>query len=320
VIADFEGDAILLGPVWNNAMMTSLFHGPPSTMRGMAFMVLSTILLVGMNAIVRKLSQGMHPFEIAFFRVFVGFLFFSPVFLRSGLKHLKTTCLGLHATRGILNGAAMLTYFLGISLVPLAKVIAITFTAPLFATAIGFFVLREFIRARRITALAAGFIGALIVLRPEMVEIDAGPILLLFAAAVWGGVLIVIKVLSRTESSLTITLYSTIFLMPITVVAALPYWQTPTLEQAPWLVGIGVVGSLGQWCMAQAFKEADVTAVLPLEFTKLIWAAFLGYVMFTEIPDIWTWIGGAVIFVSSTYIAFRERQAEAKGGGNRAQK
>ena len=97
-----------------------------------------------------------------------------------------------------------------------------------------------------------------------------------------------------------------VFLSPLTLVAALPYWQAPTLEQLLWLAFMGAMGSIGQMSLAQAFKEADATAVFPVDFTKLPWAAVMGYFLFGEIPDVWTWLGGAMIFSAAAYIAYRE--------------
>jgi len=202
-----------------------------------------------------------------------------------------------------------LMYFMGLSMIPLAKVMALSFSSPLFATIIALIVLGEVIRTRRITALIIGFVGALIILRPGIVELDLGSMLILGAAAAWAGCLVIIKVLARADSSITITLYSTIFLMPVSLIAAIPYWQTPTFNQLLLLAVMGITGSLGQTALAQSFREADMTAVLPLEFLRLVWASLFGYLFFAEVPDIWVWIGGSIIFSASTYIAFRERNA-----------
>ncbi len=296
--------------------MSALFSSPgagpgraQNVLRGMALMVLSTLALVIMNTLARHMSAELHPFELAFFRCFFGFVFFLPWFFRYGFEPLRTKILGLHFFRGIGNATCMLMYFTGLSMIPLAKVMALSFSSPLFATIIAFLALGEVIRTRRITALAFGFAGTLIILRPGIVELDLGSMLVLGAAAAWAGCLVIIKVLARTDSSITITLYSTIFLMPVSLIAAIPYWQTPNFDQFLVLAAMGLTGSLGQVALAQAFREADMTAVLPLEFLRLIWAALFGYLFFAEIPDIWVWIGGTIIFSASTYIAFRERNA-----------
>ncbi|MEL0106671.1 MAG: DMT family transporter [Rhodospirillaceae bacterium] len=298
----------------NRLSMSSLFSTPsagPSqnVLRGMAYMVLSTVALVTMNAIARYMTETFHPFEVAFFRCFFGFIFFVPLFFRYGLEPLKTKIIGWHFLRGIGNATCMLMYFTGLALIPLAKVMALSFTSPLFATVIAFIAFGEAIRTRRITALIIGFAGALIILRPGIIALDLGSMLILGAAAAWAIVLVIIKKMSQTDSSITITLYSTIFLIPVTAIAAFPYWQMPNWEQWLWFAAMGITGSLGQTALAQSFREADMTAVMPLEFLRLVWAAIIGYFIFFEVPDLYVWIGGTIIFSASTYIAYRERNA-----------
>ena len=278
----------------------------PSTLRGMLFMMLSTLASAGMNASVRHISGALHPFEIAFFRVFFGLLFFAPLLLQGGFERLRTQRLNLHALRGGLQAAAMLQFFTGLSLTPLAKAAALQFNIPLFTTLLAFIVLRETIRLRRISALVIGFAGTLIILRPDLGGLDLGSGLVVTAAATWATAIIVIKILSRTDSSVTITVYGALFMTPFALLAAIPVWQTPTLEQLVWLGAIGTIGSINNLCIAQAFKEAEVSAVMPLDFSKLVWAAIIGYVFFAEVPVLWTWVGGVVIFSSATYIAYRE--------------
>ena len=118
--------------------------------------------------------------------------------------------------------------------------------------------------------------------------------------------MIIIKILSRTESSLTITLYMGLFMAPLSLIPALFVWQWPGSQALMFLVLVGAFGGVGHLALAQAFKESDATAVLPYDFTRLIWASALGFLVFAEVPDLWTWIGGSVIFSSTVYIAFRE--------------
>ena len=281
----------------------------PSTVRGLGYMLVSTLAFATLHAIIRHLAQGMHPFEIAFFRFLFGFLVLAPVFLRHGFAPLRTRRLGLHLVRGGVQTTQALLSFLALGLAPLAKVAAVQFSAPLFAAVAALLFLGEGIRLRRVAALLIGFAGTWIIIRPGMGEVDTGAVVALFGSVAIALTMILIKVLARTESSLNITLYSSLFTTPLTFIAALFYWQTPTLEQLAWLVLLGTLGSLAHFTLAQACKEADMTAILPLDYTKLIWAMVLGYLVFTEIPDLWTWLGGSLIFGSSLYIAYRERRA-----------
>jgi len=274
---------------------------------GVLLFVLSTVLVSLMHAVIRWVPGGMHPYQMAFFRNFFGLVYFMGWQSRRGFTGLRTTRLRWHLARGVLNGTAMLMFFQGLQITPLAAVAALNFTAPLYASLMAFFILREGGRVRRSIAMAIGFAGALVVLRPGFVEIGQGPLLVLVSSAIWSGALLIIKVLSRTESSVAISTYMVMVTTPITLAAALFVWQLPTLPQLFWLAIVAALGSLTHIAMAQSFKLADATAVLPLDFLKLIWSALLGYGMYGEVPDHWVWIGGLMIFSSSTYVALRER-------------
>ena len=271
-------------------------------------MLVAAFLASAMNGCVRHVTSTLHPFEIVFFRVFFGLLVFAPVLMRLGFETLKTERLRLHLLRGGLQSLAILQFFTGLALTPLAKVAALQFTTPIFGTVLALIVLRETIRLRRITALSVGIAGTLIILRPDIGGLDLGAGLILSASATWATAIIVIKVLSRTDSNVAITVYGTIFMVPFTLLAAIPYWQTPTLEQLAWLAAVGALASMYNLCLAQAFRDAEVSALMPLDFSKLIWSAVIGYLFFSEVPVVWTWAGGFIIFAAATYIAYREKR------------
>jgi drug/metabolite transporter (DMT)-like permease len=263
-----------------------------------------------MNGLIKQLSGEVHPFEIAFFRNLFGFVILLPLLLRAGFGSLGTQRLGLHALRGVLNAFAMLTFFFAVGITPLATVAALGFTAPLFAALFAALILKERVGPRRVAAIIVGFTGALVILRPGIGEVGIGQILLVLSSTVWAVALIVIKTLSRTDTSLTITVYAAIFLTPMTLAAAFPFWVWPDLGQLALLVSIGVFGSLYQLALAQALRLADATVVMPVDFTKLVWSALIGWVAFAETPDLWVLIGGAVIFGSVIYVTYREAQVK----------
>ena len=223
---------------------------------------------------------------------------------------LRTQRIGLHALRGVVNIAAMLMFFTALSISPLAKVTALSFTAPIFMAVLAVLFLGERFRIYRWLAIFFGFLGMLIILRPGMVALDAGALLVTGSAALWAVALVIIKILSRTEASLTIVAYMGIFLGLFSVFPALWVWQPFGVQTLGWLVLIGLFGSIAQMSLSQALKETDPTALMPFDFLKLIWTAIIGAWFFAEIPDIFTWIGAAVIFSSGLFIAFRERQSQ----------
>jgi drug/metabolite transporter (DMT)-like permease len=265
---------------------------------------------------VRYVARDVPPMQIAFLRNFFGVIVFAPLLASNGLVFLRTKRIGLHAVRGVLNAVAMLMFFTALALTPVARVTALSFSAPLFMALLSVIFLGERFRVRRWVAIFLGFAGTLIILRPGMIPADTGSMLVVGAALIWAVAMIVIKVLSRTESSVTITAYMNIFLSLFSLGPALWVWVAPPPEMWLWLVAIGVIGTIAQLALSQALKETEPTAVLPFDFLKLVWATLLGMWVFGELPDIITWIGAMVVFAAGFFLAWREHQ-ERRRAGNR---
>ena len=293
--------------------LQGLYTRASGTSQGMALMLFSAICFVGMQSMIRHVGETLPPFEVAFFRNLFGLVASTPVFLQQGLTPFRTKKLHLHLTRGTIQVVGMLAFFTGVTMIPLAQVTALSFSAPLFATLLAIVLLGERVRIRRITALALGFVGMLIVVRPGAEEINLGTILIVCSSFSWGIAIAIIKSMSKTESSATLTVYMGVVLTPISGAFAYFVWQTPTWEQLGWLFLVGCLGTIGHLAFAQSFRKADSTAVLPLDFTRLIWASIVGYLVWNEIPDMWAWIGGTLIFGSATYIAYREAMLARQG-------
>ena len=279
-------------------------------MRGIVLMCLSTVAFSVMHGLVRFVSEVLPPFQIAFFRNIFGLAFLLPLLMRSRFAILRTKQIGLHALRGVINMAAMLMFFTALSISPIAKVTALGFTAPIFMAILAVLVLGERFRIYRWSAIFLGFVGMLIILRPGLVAIDTGALLVTASAALWAIAMIIIKIQSRTESSLTIVAYMGIFLGVFSIAPALWVWQPFGLKTLGLMVLIGLFGSIAQMAISQSLKETDPTALMPFDFLKLIWTAMIGAWFFAEIPDIYTWIGATVIFSSGLFIAFRERNSQ----------
>jgi len=290
--------------------MTDQPAHPKSVLLGCAAMLASTVLFASMHACVRHLSTDIHPFEIAFFRNFIGLIFLAPLIVRKGGALLHTRYFNWHLLRATINLFAMLLFFYALSITPLATVQALSFTAPLFTTVLAIFFLGEQVRFRRWAGVIVGFIGVLLILRPGVQAVNLGSLLVLASAALWASTMIIIKRLSNTDSPLTITAFVTLFLTLFSFFPALWFWSWPTGMNWFWLAFAGVAGTVGQLLVAKAFAYADTTIVLPFDFAKIIWGAILGFVFFAEYVDAYTWIGATVIFTGATYVAYRERQIE----------
>jgi len=271
-------------------------------------MLLAAVLFSGLNATIRHLTAtlDLHPFQGAFFRSLFGLLFMLPLLARRGLVSLRTRRTPLYLVRAAFGVVGLLGQFVSIALLPFATAIALSFTAPFFTTALAFWLLHEQVRLRRWTAIAAGFVGVLIILRPGLQPLEIGVIAALCAALASAINTIVVKVLARTEPPDAIVIYMTVYLTPLTLVPALFVWEWPPLSMLPWLCLMGAFGSLGHMAMTRSYRAADASYVLSFDFTRLPFAAFIGFVVFAEVPDVWTFTGAAVIGLSGLYIAHRE--------------
>ncbi|MCZ6647330.1 MAG: DMT family transporter, partial [SAR324 cluster bacterium] len=257
----------------------------------MALIGFSGLCLTGMHVGVRLLPGDLHVFEIVFVRNVIGLVMLLGWFGRRGVGLLHTRRIALHGLRNLLQVLSMLTFFSGLLITPLAQVNALGFTSPLFATLLAVLLLGERLPPRRLAVLALGILGTLIIIRPGIVPLSTGPLLLLVSSLFWGATLVTIKLLSRTESTATTIFYMALILTPLSFIFAVPVWQWPTAEQFGWLVGIAILGTAAHIALNQSFRLADATVVLPLDFLKLIWGSLWGFLFFAEVPDAMTWVG-----------------------------
>lgn len=270
-------------------------------------MVVACLFLSGLGGMIREVSDsGMPVFQIVFLRNVAGLLVLSPWFFKHGFSGLKTARPGLHLLRSLTGFMAMLTWFYAVSSIALADAVALNFTAPLFGTLLAIVILKETVRLRRWIAIIIGFLGAMIILRPGMIEMSSGVMAALVSAGFMAASITSVKMLSKSESVPAIVAWTQIIIMPMSAIPALLVWQNPSLEQWAWIGGIGLFATMGHLCFTRAFSLADATFVMPFDFFRLIFSAVIGYVFFVQTPDIYTWIGGCIIFASAVYIAYRE--------------
>lgn len=262
-----------------------------------------------MGAIVRHLSQSIPPIEIVFFRNLFGLLFLAPWLIRGGLVALRTHRPWLHVLRAALGLTAMIFLFTALSLLPLAEATALTFAAPLFATAGAALLLGEVVRSRRWTATVIGFAGMLIILRPGSAVFTPAALTGVAAALFMAAAMLSIKALSRTERSETIVFWFGLIATVLSLFPAIVVWQAPALVLWPWLLALGLFATFGQIGLTRAFASSDASYVAPFDFARLIFVSIVGFIWFDERTDGWTWIGAAVVVAATAYIAHRERKA-----------
>jgi len=269
------------------------------------FMVLSGIFATSMHCLIRFATEENHPFEVAFFRTIFVLLIFLPFVAKNGFKTLKPNNIKLQSYRAIIGSVAMLCMFYGLSITELAKATALMFTVPIFATILAIIFLKEVVGIRRWSAMFVGFFGALIVLRPD-IELGFGPLLILCGSLMWSSSVLMAKKLTQTDSTLSITFWQAAGLIPATFILATQVWQWPNLDQLIMFLLIAIAGTLTHWFLNEALKRAEISALLPLDYLRLIWSVSLGLIFFNEIPTAGLWLGAALILGASTYIGVRQ--------------
>ncbi|NIM27058.1 MAG: EamA family transporter [Gammaproteobacteria bacterium] len=295
-------------------MLSSLrarFETFPDPVKAALLIVFAGLLFSSMNAMIRHASSELHPLQIVFFRSLFGFAAMIPWLSRQGIRALHTRRPGLIGLRTLLGFVSMATWFSALAVVPLGNAVALGFTAPLFAALAAVFVLREVIRARRITALAVGFGGMLVILRPGVETVGAGELMVIVSALTMALSVVTMKLLTRTEKVGSLVVYQTLLITPVALVPALLVWSWPSAAMWFWVVLIGIVASTAHMAFTRAFALADTMYLMPFDYLRLPQVAFLGWMLFGEPTDVYTWVGAAIIAASSLYVAHREAKVRA---------
>jgi len=284
----------------------------PGNVRGSLIILVASMVSVVMSALIKHVGQHVPVVEILFIRQFLVLVIISPVIVRNLDTVFVTKVFHLHFTRSLFSVIAMVTGFTAVVHLPLAEVTAISFVRTLFTTVLAIFFLKEVVGIRRWSSVIIGFIGVLVIVRPDTDNINAYAMLALISALFVSGINIVMRKLSQIENPSTIMAYQSIF---ITLVMAVPtyfFWVTPTLEEMFFVLMIGGLMSVMQWLFIQAFKAGEAAAIAPMEYTRLIFAAFIGVIFFAEVPTLWTLSGAGIIMVSTLYTMHRNAVTKQK--------
>ncbi len=275
-------------------------------MRAAGLMLASTMFFGLMAIFIRLASQSLHTFEVAFFRNCFGLAAAAPLLYRHGWVLLRTQRLPRYIVRCIIGIGSMFAGFWAIGHLPLAQAIALSYSSPLFVTLAAALFLGEKVRARRWTAVALGFLGVLIVVRPGTDSFAAGSLIAIFAAVLNATVSIQIKELSNTEPADRIVFWTTALWVPMSLGPALTVWEWPQGWTWAWVVLAGVLGTTGHMLWTRALKLGEVSALTPISFMQLPLVAVAGFLLFDEKLDRYTLLGATVIFAANAYITHRE--------------
>jgi len=269
-------------------------------------MLVSTFCFGMMAIAIRYASADVPTNQIAFFRNFFGLLALLPFLFARGGPLPRTRHVRLYLVRTLIGLASMLCGFWAIGHLPLAQAISLSYSTPLFVTILAVLWLGEKVRTRRWAAVAAGFVGVLLILRPGSAAFSPGLLVALAAAMISAVVAIQIKQLSRTDPPDTVVFYTYVFWVPMSLLTALPNWGWPQGTTWIWLVLTGLFGTGGQLFWTRALKLGEVSALQPISFMQLPLVAGLGGWLFGESLDRYTVIGAAIIVSANVYIAHRE--------------
>jgi drug/metabolite transporter (DMT)-like permease len=274
--------------------------------KGIALMLLSMAVFSVMDGVSKLLAAELHPFEVAW-----GRFLFVTLILVPALAMRPRALVSAHPRRQILRGFCMLGsalfFIAGLAQLPLAEASAIGFVSPFMITALSIPLLGEQVGIRRWSALAVGFIGVLVVMRPGSAAFDPAALFPIASAACWALGIIITRQMQGREGVLTTLAWSTAVGFAALSLVVWPFWQGPTALQWALLAAMGVLSTGGQVLLIASFRYAGASLLSPFSYSQMVWATMIGFFVFGHLPDAWTWAGAAIIIASGIYTLHRER-------------
>ena len=265
-----------------------------------------------MVALIKLVGERIDVFQILLVRQLVMALIVVPTIMTNFPGSLKTNNIGLQLLRIFLALVAMSFGFTAVINMPLADATAIGFAKSFFVTICAIFFLNEVIGFRRWFAVIIGFIGVLIVLRPGFEGFTIYGVYALIGAAGAGSVMVVIRILTRTESTITILTYQALGVGLAVAIPGIWFWIWPTPLEWMLLIAMGIISYIAQMLNITAYKYGEASVMASLDYARLIYAVFFGWLLFENLPDFWTWFGAMIIIAASVYTIHRESQRKQK--------
>lgn len=283
-----------------------------SIVLAMALMLVSMASFSLMNIFIRYASLDLHTTQIVFLRNAFSVLLFLPYVLLQGKDWLRTQRPSAHFWRGTVGIVGMQLWFYCVAILPLTEATALSFTAPILTTIFAILLLGEKAGWRRWSAIAIGFVGAMVIIRPNPQQMDWGLLLVPCSTSLWAIAALMVKSLTKTEPSSRIVFYMAVVMSLWALPMCLPFWQTPSWSVLGFCLLIALASSAAHLTMVMAYSRADMVVLMPIDFFRLIFTALFAYIAFGEVADRWTWLGGSIILASAAYIAYREAKIKPK--------
>ena len=297
-----------LRPHRNNGLLKAPPLSPSVVIIGPAWMILAGTGYTLASVCTRELSSDYSTAQLAFMRAVIAILFIMPMIIRNGISVMKTTVFSIHLGRACLTYGGMMCWFYAVSVIPISDYTALLYIQPIFTILLAILILGEKAGVRTWVAISIAFAGALIILRPGLQDINLGMIAALATGILFAGVNTCMKTLSRTDSAAVMVAYVSILMLVFSSIPAWFYWVDPTWLDFPAIIGVGVFALLGQYSITRAIAVADARVIQPFDFSRLITAAIIGWIVFEETSDLYTWAGALVIFCASYYVIVVERK------------
>ena len=278
-----------------------------------ALILVGVAMLATMDAVAKLIGEGYHVGQIVFFRALVGQIPVLIVIAAQGeWGRLRTTNPAGHLLRGIFWIGGIGSFFWAIQLMPLADATAIFFVSPLIATALSVPLLGEIVGWRRWAAVLVGFVGALIVIRPGSDVFGWSAILPLIGALSYSLLILTGRRMVMREDSTTVSWWVSI--SPLLICGTmLPFvWTTPVGTDWLWFAALGLLGGTGNYLVTMAFRHGSISLLVPFEYLAMVLAVIYGWAIWHEVPDVWVFVGAAVICGSGLFVALREARLKAR--------
>jgi len=270
--------------------------------------IISIIFGTLMGTFIKLAQEELNVFTTGFLRFFFGFLIITPYILKTKFEVFSTKNLKIHILRSALNLPAMLLGFAALAMLPLEKMTAIHFIVPIIVTILAVIFLKEKIYLYRSIALVMGFLGMLIILRPGIIDISIGIYMALISSLIWSVVIILTKKVSKDDSAITILSHQYVYMSLFSFPLVIYFWDQPSLKTIIFILCAAMSGTILHIALNHAYKLVDVTMTQPYSFLGLVVSSIIGYSVFSDKPDFYTWLGASVIFCGVLLISYRELQ------------
>ncbi len=270
--------------------------------------IISIIFGTLMGTFIKLAQEELNVFTTGFLRFFFGFLIITPYILKTKFEVFSTKNLKIHILRSALNLPAMLLGFAALAMLPLEKMTAIHFIVPIIVTILAVILLKEKIYLYRSIALVMGFLGMLIILRPGIIDISIGIYMALISSLIWSVVIILTKKVSKDDSAITILSHQYVYMSLFSFPLVIYFWDQPSLKTIIFILCAAMSGTILHIALNHAYKLVDVTMTQPYSFLGLVVSSIIGYFVFSDKPDFYTWLGASVIFCGVLLISYRELQ------------